>query len=149
MLLDWDSKISELLEHNGVEPYEYNGSPELKEVVAKYFRFKDFATFQLLPEPKKVIEGLSMDMLPDHKNYEYMIASDCVELIENDFMLYNNIENTTRKMINLLQFIKDNFSDETIIACIENIRKTVAFSKCEKELLQNNIWNELIGKNGI
>lgn len=144
MILDWDNKITALLEGIDVDPRIYNDSDETKEWVAKFFGFKDFATFQLLPEPKKIIEGLSLDMLPDHKNFELALGKDCIEHINSNFALYSDIDRTAGHIVNFIRFMIDNFQYEVIVVSVRDLVDNTMLEECMDKVETHHEWNELI-----
>ena len=107
MLLDWDTKITKVLESLGIHPDHYTQDDKLKEWVAQHF-----TTFLALPAVKDIVTGMASDMLPDHKNFEYHLIVDCISVIVHNFELYNSQEKTQEEVCNLLKYTDDNFSIE-------------------------------------
>ena len=147
MLLDWDSKITALLESIEVDPRVYNDHTETKEWVARYFGFKDFNTFQHLPEPKKIVEGMSLEMLPEHRNFELALGKDCIELIKSNFKLYNDIEFTYGYITNFIRYMLDNFQYETTYVCVQELENNNDLTFCMDIVKQHHVWDSLVSMN--
>ena len=121
MLLEWEDKIIEVCERLGVDPELYNEDDDLKEWIAKCFGFKNFATFIALPAVKDIIYGMALELLPDHKNYQYHFIIDCISLIEHNYALYNDAERTESELKNLINYADENFAVEYKALLLEKL----------------------------
>lgn len=121
MILDWEERIIAVCEKLGIDPDRYMEDDEFKEWIARHFGFKDFDTFLALPSAKDIISEMALDMLPEHKNYQYHLTVDCIFLIIHNHELYNDQERTQKEVVNFLRYIGQNFSLEGKVLCFQNL----------------------------
>lgn len=121
MYLDWDQQITDLCDKLGFVAELYNEDEEFMEWVAKYFGFKDYATFQALACVKDILSGMGLPMLPEHKNFEFYLLEDCTMLIGHNYDLYNDEKRTLLEIAFFLEFAAENFSDEMIVFALKRL----------------------------
>lgn len=142
MILDWDTKVTNLCKKMGIDPELYNEDEQLREWVAQKFGFKDYATFLALASPKDVLSGMALDMLPEHKSYELHLAEDCTTLIGHNYDLYADIERTQIEIENFLMFVQENFSVEVTIVAV---KKLINNAECAMEFVSSSsTYNRIV-----
>ena len=142
MILDWDKKITDVCEQLEIDPEKYNEDDKLKEWMARHFGFKNHEAFAALPIPKDIIYGLALEMWPEHSNYEYHLIHDCLELIEDHYLLFEDHDRTENELKEFLNYADRQFSIESLTFSIEKL-KTLN-NEDIKEIVKNmDIFKEI------
>jgi len=124
MILNWEQKITTTCKQLGINPETFADEPDLQEWMAKHFGFESYNTFFALASPKDIVAGMALPMLPDHRNYEYHLVQDCIELIEHNYLLYADVERTEQEIECFLMFTNENFGVEIKAATLNFMKIT-------------------------
>lgn len=123
MRLDWDKKIRQICEINGIDVEMYQHDDVVKDCVAQKLGFSSFDVFQALPEPSAIIDGRGDDMLDEHQSWQLSIGMDCIELIGHHWILHGDYCELHRRTENLIKYIEQQFTEEYAVVIWRDIQE--------------------------